>query len=146
MHKHSLTEEYVRFGQKSFTDRARPLLTNREMDDLWLKLCHLRKRGKIDSWDHGVLVASVGSSASFMAIFPERFPCLTPGNKYIILEQGTLHVTNGPMKLAVQWIGGKEARAFRLRGIDDTTLREMAGNAFTANVCCAFLIATLLVI
>ena len=81
-----------------------------------------------------------------MAIFPERFPCLTPGNKYIILEQGTLHVTNGPMKLAVQWIGGKEARAFRLRGIDDTTLREMAGNAFTANVCCAFLIAALLAI
>ena len=46
MQKHSLTEEDVRSGQKSFTDCARPLLTNREMDDVWLKLCHLRKRGR----------------------------------------------------------------------------------------------------
>ena len=150
MQKHSLTEEDVLVGQTSFTDsftdHPRPFLTNRELDDLWLKLCQMRKRGKIDSWDNGVFVASVGSSADFMTIIRGRFPCLTPGNKYVILEQGASHVTNGPMALAVQGIGGKEVRAFSLHGIDDSTLREMAGNAFTANICCTFLIATLLTI
>ena len=81
-----------------------------------------------------------------MTLFRGHFPCLTPGNKYVILEQGASHVTNGPMALAVQGIGGKDVRAFNLHGIDDSTLREMAGNAFTANICCTFLIATLLAI
>ena len=33
MKTHSLIEECVRVGQTSFTDRARPVLTNREVDD-----------------------------------------------------------------------------------------------------------------
>ena len=102
------------------------------------------EKGKIDSWDHGVCVASAGSSASCMSILRERCPCLRPGNKCVLLERGTCHAMHGPMALAVQGIWGQAARAFSLHGIDDTTLREMAGNAFTANVCCAFLIATLL--
>lgn len=102
------------------------------------------EKGQIDSWDHGVFVASVGSTASCMSLFRGRAPCSSPGNKYVILEQCTWHITNGPVALALQGLGGKEARAFSLHGINDTILRELAGNAFTANDWCAFLVATLL--
>ena len=43
----------------------------------------------------------------------------------------------------MQEIGIQEARAFILYKQGDAFLRELAGNAFTANVCCALLNAAL---
>jgi len=47
-------------------------------------------------------------------------------------------IARGPECLAVQGIGIQEANATNLFAEDDKLLRTLAGNAFTANICCAF--------
>ena len=47
-------------------------------------------------------------------------------------------IARGPECLAVQGIGIQEANATNLFAEDDKLLRTLAGNAFTANMCCAF--------
>ena len=47
-------------------------------------------------------------------------------------------IARGPECLAVQGIGIQEANATNLFAKDDKLLRTLAGNAFTANICCAF--------
>ena len=53
-------------------------------------------------------------------------------------------IARGPECLAVQGIGIHEANATNLFAEDDKLLRTLAGNAFTANICCAFFVAALL--
>ena len=72
------------------------------------------------------------------------FPCVRPGNKYLILKHGEPRIARGPECLAVQGIGVDEANATALLEEDDKLLRTLAGNAFTANICCAFFLAALL--
>ena len=74
------------------------------------------------------------------------FPCLRPGNKYLLLHHGQAKLARGPLCLALQGIGGPEAEAFNLLIEDDALLRGLAGNAFCANITCAFLVASLLAV
>jgi hypothetical protein len=72
------------------------------------------------------------------------FPCLRPGNSYLILQQGEAKLAKGALCLALQGIGTEEAEAFSLLMEEDGMLRQLAGNAFCANICLVFLIAALL--
>lgn len=91
--------------------RPRKAFPNQPGDGrFWLKLCHLRNRGKIESWDHDVFVASAGPSASFMRLFCGHFPCLRPGNTYASLEQSFWHITKDLVALALQGMGEEEER------------------------------------
>ena len=71
-------------------------------------------------------------------------PCLRPGNSYLILEQGEAKLAKGALCLALQGTGTEEAEAFALLLAEDGLLRQLAGNAFCANICLVFLIAALL--
>ena len=72
-------------------------------------------------------------------------PCLRPGNSYLVLQQGEAKLAKGPLFcLALHGIGTEEAEAFSLLPEEDGLLRQLAGNAFCANVCLVFLIAALL--
>ena len=71
-------------------------------------------------------------------------PCLSPGNSYVVLQQGEAKLAKGPLCLALQGIGTEEVEAFSLLLEEDGLLRQLAGNAFCANVCLVFLIAALL--
>ena len=72
------------------------------------------------------------------------FPCVRPGNTYLVLEHGQPKLAHGPLCLAMQGIGKDEAEAFELLLEEDGLLRQLAGNAFCANICLVFLIAALL--
>ena len=91
-----------------------------------------------------MLVSDCGSSLGWLSIAQGMFPCLRPGNKYLILRHGVPSIARGPECLAVQGIGIQEANATNLFAEDDKLLRTLAGNAFTANICCAFSVAALL--
>ena len=63
------------------------------------------------------------------------FPCLRPGNSYLILQQGEAKLAKGALCLALQGIGTEEAEAFSLLMEEDGMLRQLVGNAFCANIC-----------
>ena len=71
-------------------------------------------------------------------------PCVRVGNSYLILDQGEPKLAQGPMCLAMQGIGSEEAKAFRLLSEEDAMLRQLAGNAFCANIRLVSLVAVLL--
>ena len=66
------------------------------------------------------------------------------GNSYLVLQQGEAKLAKGPLCLALQGIGTEEVEAFSLLLEEDGLLRQLAGNAFCANVCLVVLIAALL--
>ena len=72
------------------------------------------------------------------------FPCVRPRNKYLTLQHGEPKIARGPECLAVQGIGAQETQAANLLLEEDTLLRTLAGDAFTANICCAFFAAALI--
>ena len=111
---------------------------------VWLELCRLRKTGKVPDWKDGLLVSDCGSSVGWLTVAKDMFPCIRPGNYYLVLEQGEPKLAQGPLCLALQGIGPEEAEAFELLLEEDGLLRQLAGNAFCANICLVFLVAALL--
>ena len=110
------------------------ILLPREQHAVWLELRRQRKRGRIPNWKDALLVSDCGSSLGFLSITHGMFPCVRPGNKYLILKHGEARIAQGPECLAVQGIGVDEANATALLNEDDKRLRRLVGNAFTANI------------
>ncbi len=142
--KHGLSDEEVRNGQDEFAQATLEVLLPRQQAAVWLELCRLRKRGQVPNWKEGVLVSDCGSSVGWLSVAKDMFPCLRPGNSYLVLEHGRPKLAHGPLCLALQGIGTDEAEAFGLLLEEDGFLRRLAGNAFCANICLAFLVAALL--
>ena len=134
----------MRHGQNEFDQATANVLTHRQQAAVWLELCKLRKKGKIPNWKSGLFVSDCGSSVGRLSVVKEMFPCIRPGNVYLVLDHGTPNLAQGPLCMAMQGIGLDEAKAFDLHLEDDSSLRQMAGNAFCANTCLVFLVAALL--
>ena len=141
--RHGLSDEDVAAGEAEFFEATKDLLP-REQEAMWLELCRQRKHGRIPNWKNAFLVSDCGSSIGWLSITHGMFPCVRPGNKYLILKHGEPRIARGPECLAVQGIGIQEANATNLFLEDDKLLRTLAGNAFSANICCAFFVAALL--
>jgi site-specific DNA-cytosine methylase len=126
-----------------FVREVGPLVNARAMDAMWLKLMVLQQRKQID-WKQSLLVVPTGFSVSFGSI-RTCFPCVTPSMEYLILERGKARLASGFVALAMQGIQRKEISAFELAEEDDKLMRDLAGNAFTANIIAALLLAGMLV-
>ena len=137
--QHNLTQDDILIGQKEFLTITQDIITAREQGAVWLELCKLRKQGTILDWKEHLLVSDCGSSVGWLSIVQGMFPCLRPGNKYLLLHHGQAKLARGPLCLALQGIGGPEAEAFNLLIEDDALLRGLAGNAFCANITCALI-------
>ena len=98
------------------------------------------------TWQSEVLVLECGPSVGWMSVARGLFPCVTPSKKYLLLSHGQPRVADGSLCLAVQGIGPWEADAFNLNAEAEVLQRDLAGNAFSANVCFAFLVAALAVV
>jgi hypothetical protein len=61
------------------------------------------------------------------------------------LSRGKARLASGFVVLAMQGIQSREVQTFNLAGEDDKLMRDLAGNAFTANIIAAFLLAGMLV-
>ena len=72
------------------------------------------------------------------------FPCVTPNQRYVVLQNGKAHLASGLDVKSLQGIQRKEIAYFKMGLEDDGLLRDLAGNAFTANIIAVFLIAALL--
>ena len=92
----------------------------------------------------GTFVSDCGSDITWLSLNKGCFPCLRPGNKYLLLQNGSAKVANGLECLAVQGIGPQEIEAFGIIDEEDKLQRCLAGNAFSANVLVVFLVASLL--
>ncbi len=139
--QHGLTTDDLKPGEEEFLKATARLMLPREQHATWLELCRQRKLQRIPNWEKELLVADCGSSLGWLSIARDMFPCVRPGNKYIILQHGAPKVARGLECLAVQGIG---AQAAKLLLEDDQLLRALAGDAFCANICCAFFVAALL--
>ncbi len=62
-----------------------------------------------------------------------------------LCPSGKARLASGFVVLAMQGIQHREIQAFGLATEDDKLLRNLAGNAFTANIIAAFLLAGMLV-
>ena len=142
--KHGLSDADVHDGQEEFLKTTAEVLLPRQQSAVWLELCRLRQKGKVPNWKDGVFVSDCGSSVGWLSVTRDMFPCVRPGNSYLVLEHGQPKIANGPLSLAVQGIGTDEANAFELLLEEDNLLRSLAGNAFSANICLVFFVATLL--
>ncbi len=92
-----------------------------------------------------LLIAPSGFGIGWGLIRSGNFPCVTPGMQYVLLDNGKARLACGLTMMALQGIQGKEVKSFRLDLEKDKLLRNLAGNAFTANIIAAYLLAGALV-
>jgi hypothetical protein len=129
-------------GAADFQQRMGSMVLDRQREALWLKLSLLRKRKDFD-WRSGLVVATVGASVSWMGVTRNAFPCVTPQMAYILLDNGIPKAVDGILLLALQGIQKKEVQRFKLNAEKDALLRNLSGNAFTANILAACILAAL---
>ena len=140
-HGLALEERHAPFD---FVSEVGKLMSPRATDAMWLKLATCCKKTQCN-WKQPLLVLPHSFSISYATIRQEIFPCVTPSHRYVVLRRGKAQLASGLTVLAVQGIQGKEVESFQLAKEDDALLRDLGGNAFTANIIAAFLIAGALV-
>ena len=74
----------------------------------------------------------------------KSFPCVMPAYQYLVFALGTCREVTGLELLALQGVQQAEIAAFGLMSLSDRSIHDMAGNAFTCNVCVAFAAACIL--
>jgi site-specific DNA-cytosine methylase len=131
----------ARIPPSEFVEQVSSLIPPRSMYALWLKLARMQNKSD-HNWKHPLLVAPTAFSISYSSrIIRDTFPCITPGKQYLILESGKARLACKLTMMALQGIQNKEVHSYSLAQEDDKLLRDLAGNAFTANIIAAFLIA-----
>ena len=130
-------------GRDEFLQATAGVLLPRQQDAVWLKVCRLRLNGRVPNWKEGVFVGDVSSSVGWLSMVRDMFPCIRPGNSYMVLVQGEPKLAQGTLCLALQGIGRDAANSLELLQEEDRLLRQLAGNGFCAHICLVFLMAAL---
>lgn len=140
--KKGLTAKELQDGYEAFKKATGSTLIDRQREALWLKLVLLRKT-KALQWQQGLFIATVGASIGFLGVRQDVFPCVTPHMAYAILDHGQVSLAGGVTVLAVQGVQQREFHSFSFRKEKSALLKDLGGNAFTANIIAAFLTAGL---
>lgn len=126
-----------------FVNTVGPLTSARGLEAMWLKVAlWCRSNGK--DWRQQLLVLPHGHSVTFATVQSNLFPCVTPTHDHIVLHCGRARKAGAYTALALQGVQAKEVRRWRLAQEEEALLRDLAGNAFTANIIAAVLIAGML--
>ena len=128
----------------SFEQQALKLMVPRAADAMWLKVARACVTNGF-RWESECCIVPVSMSIRFGSIHFDKFPCLTPGAKYIIIKSGRLYRASAFTHLALQGLQSRELSKLRLASESERLLTDLAGNAFTANVIAIFLLAGLAV-
>lgn len=129
---------------QDFVDIVGPLTSERGLEAMWFRVkLWCRKNNK--DWREHLLVLPHGHSLTFATVQSKVFPCVTPSHDHIVLHAGRASKAGAFTALALQGVQAKEVRRWRLSHESDALLRDLAGNAFTANIIAAVLIAGILV-
>ena len=111
-----------------------------------LRLAYAKKKGQLADWRTSLLTGNIGDSVERLQ-FKQIAPCVTPTQKYLWLVYGSIQLNYSPgLYLALQGIGPVEQARFSLTSLSLAQAQDLAGNAFTANICAAALLAILLYI
>jgi hypothetical protein len=111
-----------------------------------MKLASLRKKGKISDWRNEVLAFNADESAYRLGVGITHFPCVQPKRLHILSLKGKMVQADGKVCLAMQGIQSKELIAFPpLSKQTSKRQQDWAGNAFTVNICAAYILATTVV-
>ncbi len=130
-------------GMKDLEKWLQPLVSPRARKALLLRLCaHAKKDGW--NWHSDTLAATVGQSPAFMTVRKDVFPNLVPSAPLVLLRKGKPSLASGLLCLALQGIQQREVEFLGLSAATDDLQRDLAGNAFTANVCFANVLAVIL--
>lgn len=137
--KQANLDESALEGRESFGEGLG--LADRARDVLFLKLAQRKRQGH--DWRKEVLVLKPGQSISWCPLSTDKFPCLTPHGPYIFISKGAMRVVSGLDALALQGIQKVEVDKWGLAAEENGLLHDLAGNAMTANVLAAALLAGL---
>ena len=85
-----------------------------------------------------------GQSIDRMQISTTHFSCVMPSWQYLVFTHGKCREATGLELLSLQGVQLAEIIAAGLLSYNDATLHNLAGNAFTCNVCIAFAMACFL--
>jgi site-specific DNA-cytosine methylase len=119
------------------------VLTARARRAVVLKLAQCAKQ-KGWRWDRDLLVATAGQSASYMTLRKDVFPNLVPSAPFVVIRAGKPRLASGLLCLAMQGLHGFEVEFMGLGDMPDDKQRDIAGNAFSANVCIANVVGVML--
>ena len=114
-------------------------MPERALHAFWLRLVRGKHRGV--HRQSGTWVVTLGASLRFMSARNDVCPCVTPNMTLGVLCNSKFHIADGFTLLAMQGVQNKEIEAFNLQTEDPALLHDLAGNAFTANIVAAFLLA-----
>ena len=133
-------QSLVMEAREAYDRATQGILSPRQAEALWLRICLLRKQESF-KWVEGCWLASVGASVRFLKIGRHLSPCIQPGMACVCAQDGHRQRTTGLQNLAFQGLQKSEVAAFNLAAESDVLLRDFAGNAFTANILAAFVLA-----
>jgi hypothetical protein len=79
-----------------------------------------------------------------MTLRKDIFPNLVPSSPFVVIRAGKPRLASGLLCLALQGLQSSEVEFMGLGDMPDDKQRDIAGNAFTANVCIANLMSVML--
>lgn len=127
---------------KAFWTAAGSLMNQSCRRHTLMRLCSLRKKGTLPDWRESVLAFNADESAYRLGVGITHFPCVQPQRLHIMALTGKMVKADGKVCLAMQGIQSKELNAFpSLSKLTSRRQQDLAGNAFTANVCAAYILA-----
>ena len=123
-----------------FVEQVGKYVSHRSLEAMWLKVLVWSKKRRTD-WRKVLVVLPVSFSIGYASVRLNHFPCVTPTHRYVVVNEGKAMLANGRSVMAMQGIQAKEYEAMNFASEKDVLLRDLAGNAFTANIMAAFFIA-----
>ena len=95
------------------------------------------------NWKLDTVALSVGQSLLRQQIRDNCFNTVTPTNQHLVLTKGHAVIPSGRLFLALQGIQEKEFKFMALGKFAERLQQDVAGNAFTANVCIVVILSAL---
>ena len=105
---HDLSDKDVATGEAEFVEATKDFLLPREQGAMWLELCRQRKLGRIPNWKNAFLGSDIGSSIGWLSIAHGMFPCVRPGNKYLIRKMASLGSREGQSPWLYKALGSRK--------------------------------------
>ena len=129
--------------EAKFMSLVRPMMSKRASKVCYLKMAHAKKTHSW-RWEEDLLVATVSQSVNWISVAHDCFPTLTPSGPFLVLHRGTPYQASGRLALAVQGVQENEAIFMKMADLPETLQQDLAGNAFSTNVCIALFMSSVI--
>jgi hypothetical protein len=138
-----LPEELLRSQDlKDFWVASSPILGKGCRRHSLMYLAKLKKNGKLPDWRQDILAFNADESANRITSGTKAFPCVLPRRVHVLAIRGSMMKADGKTCLAMLGFQPNELEAFpTLSQLPSRRQQDLAGNAFAANTCAAYILA-----